>query len=309
MKVEFNELLLNENAYFYKVKRRLLPRDVQMIFEESLRDKKGTRKFESKVRESFVHGASEIAKISLDIFEYKKRPSFLKKEVKGVFETKFGLFLIVEVGDFIAVIRKNVSGVDTFDSLVDKIDYNILTRFLLKENSKYEKLVTSNMNAASKAIQRKTSEADDLQGIFSRFGASKQILNSLRVDNEGHKSTVTINTSRVNSFNLQRDFDAIIVWMVNMVKLIRLALKNPPQSNFIDSFASPINFKDKISDLAPAYLLLRFGVLKDEIENGHIQRLVHKGTKKRSIWKEKFLVTRDFLSSKRQKRISIPMVK
>lgn len=281
MKVEYEHLLLNENAYFYKLKRRLVKKDIELIFQECLKDKVATRKFESKIRESFVHGPKEIAKISIDIFEFRKRPSFLTDEIKGVFEIKYGLFVIIEVDDYVAIIRKNVSGVKYLNSVIEKLDYEILSRFLLKDISKYEKIVTNNMNAASNSMQRKVSEAEDIQRIFSRFGASKQILNSIRVDNEGQKSTVTINTSRVNSFNIQSDFTGAIVWIVDVIKQINLAFKSPPQSRFIDSFATPIKFRDKIEDLVPAYVLIRFGALKDEIESEHIKKCFYSGSPKK----------------------------
>jgi len=289
MKLEFEQLLINENAYFFKLKRKLTARDIELIFQECLNDKKAIRKFEPKIRESFIHGPREIAKVSIDVFEFKKRPSFLTRDVKNNFETKYGLFIIIESDEFAAVIRKNVSGIDLLYTLVEKIDYNILVRFLLKEESKYEKLVTSNMNAASNAMQRKTSEADDLQGILSRFGASKQIITSLRVDNKGDKSTVSVNTSRVNSFNIQKDFTPAVLWMVDMMRLIKLALKNPPQSRFIDNFAIPIKFSDIIDELNPKYILLRFGSLKDEIENSQIDKCYHQiGRKKVDPHKEIF---------------------
>src|SRR5260221_2724288 len=289
MKLEFEHLLVNENAYFFKLKRKLTARDIELIFQECLSNKRANRKFEPKLRESFVHGPREIAKVSIDIFEFKKRPSFLTKDVKNNFEIKYGLFIIIEAEELVAVIRKNVSGIDRLYTLIEKIDYDILVRFLLKEGSKYEKLVTSNMNAASNAMQRKTSEADDLQGILSRFGTSKQIINSLRVDNQGNKSTVTVSTSRVNSFNVQKDFTPAILWMVDMMRLIKLALKNPPQSRFIDSFAIPIKFQDIINELTPKYILLRFGSLKDEIEDDQIDRCYHRtGKKKVDLQKEIF---------------------
>jgi len=274
MKIEYSQLLLNENAYFYKLKRKLSKTDIEIIFQECLDGKKSSKKiFESKVKEPYIHGSAELGKISLMVFEYKKRPSFLKKGAGNIFETKYGIFLIAEIRDLLAVIKKNVSGTKTFNSVVEKIDYNVLTHFLLTEKSKYEKIVSSNMNTASNSVQRKIAEADDLQGILSRFGASKQIINSLRVDNAGNKSTVTINTSRVNSFNIQAEFVETIVWMESMVKLIQLAFKGSHQkSNFINSFAIPIDFKSKIKELEPAYLLIRLGSLKDDIENGLIKK-------------------------------------
>jgi hypothetical protein len=280
MKLDYEQLLINENAYFFKLRRPLAKRDIETVFEQSLRHKHATRMFEPKLRESYIHGASEIAKISYDVFKFKRKPSFLTDDVPNTYEVKYGLFLIVESSDLIAVIRKNVSGIKELYSLVDKIDYNILIRFLLSPETKYEKIVTNGMNVASNAMQRKTNEAEDLQALLSRFGTSKQIISSLRVGNRKDTSTVTVNTSRVNSFNVQNEFVPALLWMVDMMSLIRRAIRSTPQSHFIDSFAKPIKYDDVIDDIIPTYLIIRFCELKDEVDSGLIEKVYDATTRK-----------------------------
>lgn len=289
MKLDYKQLLINENAYFFKLKRPLVLRDIQVVFEEAVRHKKGKREFESKLRESYIHGPKEIAKISFDVFSYKKRPSFLTDDVTSAMETKFGLFLIVESNDLVAVIRKNVSGIKHLYSLVQKIDYNVLVRFLLQPETKFEKITTNSMNTAVNAMQKKTSEATDLQGVLSRFGTSKQIIASLRVGNKENKSTVTINTSRVNSFNVQNEFGPAVIWMVEMMDLIRRANKRAPESHFIDSFANPINFDDVIDEIEPTYLVIRLDALKDEIGEGQVNKIYNSKTKRKVDFKKDIL--------------------
>lgn len=214
MILEYHQLLINENAYFFKIQRPITKRDIETVFEQSLRHKHAQRAFEPRLRKSFVHGPGEIAKISYDVFSFKRRPSFLADNVPNTFEVKYGLFLIVETSDLVAIVRKNVSGIKHLYSLVDRIDSDVLVRFLHKSDTKYEKIVTNSMNVASNAMQKKTNEATDLQGVLSRFGTSKQIISSLRVDNKNRKSTVAVNTSRVNSYGLQNEFTPAILWIV-----------------------------------------------------------------------------------------------
>jgi hypothetical protein len=281
MKIDFKQLLINENAYFFRLRQILTSKKIESIFDESLNHKKAKRVFEPKLREPYVHGGKEIAKISYDIFQYKKRPSFLTKDVPDAFETKFGLFLIVETVDLVAIIRKNVSGVKLFYTYVEKINYATLVRFLLKPDSKFEKITSSSMNAASNSMHRKTSEATDLQGVLSRYGTSKQIISSIRVGNKENRSTVTVNTSRVNSFNVQNNFEVAVLWMVDMMKLIRQAAKVAPQNHFIDSFATPVEFDNIIDDINPTYLMIRLDALKDQIDNGEIERIYNAKTNKK----------------------------
>jgi hypothetical protein len=281
MKLEYDQLLINENAYFYKSRRPFVKRDVEQIFSEAVSDKNGTVIFEPKIRESYVHGSKEIAKVSILVFEFKKRPSFLNDSVKNVFETKYGLYVIVESTDFVATIRKNISGIHFLYTLVDKIDHKIITKFLATAKSKYEKIVADNMNPAGNAIQNKTSEAVDLQNILSRFSASKQIIKRIRIDNEGERSAITSSTSRVNSFNIHKEFQPAIVWIVETMSLIRRAYKKLPSSNFIDSFATPVEYDDVIDDLTPKYLLLRLDALKNDIEQGKIVKCFNRLSRKK----------------------------
>lgn len=281
MDLDFSQLLINENAYFFKLKRSLTKRDIEIVYEQSLDHKNAKRVFEPRYRQPFIHGGREIAKISFDVFSFKKKPTFLTSDVRHVFEIKYGLFLIVETSDLIAVVRKNVSGIRQLYALVDKIDYDVLIRFLTNESTKFEKIVTSGMNVASNAMHKKTSEASDLQGILSRFGTSKQIISSLRVGNKSDKSTVTVNTSRVNSFNVQKEFVPAVLWMIDMMKLIRRAIRSTPSSHFIDSFAKPVNYDDIIDELNPTHLIIRLNELKDQIDSGLIERVYDAETGKK----------------------------
>lgn len=273
MILEYHQLLINENAYFFKIQRPITKRDIEAVFEQSLRYKHAQREFEPRLRQSFVHGPREIAKVSYDVFSFKRRPSFLSADVSDAFEIKYGLFLIVETSDLLAIVRKNVSGIKHLYSFVERIDSNILVRFLHREDTKYEKVVSNSMNVASNVMQKKVNEANDLRGVLSRFGTSKQIISALRVDNGNKKSTVTVNTSRVNSYNIQNEFAPAISWMVEMMGLIRQAIRTVPESHFIDSFARPVKYDDVIDELEPAYLVLRLNELKDEIDNNEIERI------------------------------------
>jgi hypothetical protein len=280
-KIPDDHLLVNENAYFLKLSKTLTKRDIEIVFEEALKDKAAKRRYEPRLRESFIHGGKEIAKVSVDIFRFEQPPTFLSEDVDGEFETKYGLFVIVETADLIGIVRRNVSGIRHLKTFTEKLDYDVLIRFLVSNLSKFEKIVTSNMNAASTSIQRKVAESEDLKGVFSRFGASKQIINSLRIDNNGAKATVAVASSRVNSFNVQKEFGPAIVWMTDMMTLLRTALKTLPQSQFISSFATPIEYDSIIDSVKPVYALLRLGELKDQIESNLIQKAFNKADNKK----------------------------
>lgn len=108
-KVNLENLILNENAYFYKKEKDLTNSDIIRLFKNSRDDKKAKKRCKSYIKEPFFdENGKEIAKFSIDIFEYKTKPSFLKKDDSNLIEIKFGLFLIVETNEYLGLIRRNV---------------------------------------------------------------------------------------------------------------------------------------------------------------------------------------------------------
>jgi hypothetical protein len=273
-KVDLKNLVLNENAYFYKKNCKISARDIRSFFKDSRVEKNAKIIYQPYIKESFFNEHSEkIAEFSLDIFEYQTKPSFLKKVDKNLEETKFGLFLIIETDDYLGLIRRNVSGTKNFKKDINEIDYEILSKFLINEKSKFEKIVSNGMNTSDSALQRKVSEGTDLKGIYSRFGASKEILNSIRIDDANEKHSIALNTSRVNSFNLKNDFHIVIEWVLLTIKLIEQANIELPHSGFLDAFAKPVKFDSIINKIQPTYILIRFSSLLDEIESGNIKEV------------------------------------
>ncbi|MEK6485989.1 hypothetical protein [Myroides odoratimimus] len=271
-KINLDNLILNENAYFYKKEQELSKNDIVSLFKRSRDDKNAKKRYKSYIREPFLdENRKEIAAFSLDIFEYKTKPSFLKKEDSILTEIKFGLFLIVETDEYLGLIRRNVSGIQNLKKFIVEIDYEVLSKFLINQNSKFEKIVSNGMNTSDTSLQKKVSEGRDLKGIYSRFGASKEILNSIRIDDDENKHSIALNTSRVNSFNLKNDFKTIINWILIIIESIKKANIELPYSGFLDAFAKPIKFDSIIDTLKPTYLLIRFSSLLDEIESGNIK--------------------------------------
>lgn len=271
-KINLENLILNENAYFYKKEKEITKNDITRFFKNSRDDKGAKKRYKSYIKEPFLdEKGNGIAVFSLDIFEYKTKPSFLKKEDSNLIEIKFGLFLIIENKDYIGLIRRNVSGIKSINDFIESVDYEILSKFLINEKSKFEKIVSNGMNTSDLALQKKVSEGKDLKGIYSRFGASKEILNSIRIDDDKEKYSIALNTSRVNSFNLKNDFRTVVYWVLIIIDLIEKANIELPHSGFLDAFAKPIKFDSIIDDLKPNYLLIRFSSLLDEIESGNIK--------------------------------------
>lgn len=271
-KIDITNILLNENAYFYKAKKRVSKANVLTLFREARDDKEAKRSYDSIIRQSLFESGQEIAKYSLDIFDFDQKPSFLKEE-QDLWETKTAFLLLLEYRDYLVVFRKNISGVKTLKAIAEPIDYNVLANFYINDKSRFEKIISSSLNTADNAIQTKTSEAIDLQGVMTRFGASKQVISALRLDNNGEKATVSLSTSRVNALKLRQDFENVLFWAIKMCNLITAAITNNKTHRFIASFAEPIDFEKEIKSLIPKYLMFRFSPLFEQLESGLIQRV------------------------------------
>jgi len=271
-KIDITNIVLNENAYFFTAKSKITKKFILKIFQEARDDKDARRSYDSLIRQSLFEGGQEVAKYSLDIFDFDQKPSFLKQP-QDLWETKTALFLILEYKDYLVIFRKNISGIKNLKSIVESIDYSILANFYIDDKSKFEKIISNSLNTADNAIQTKTAAAIDLKGIMTRFGASKQVISTMRLDNDGDKATISLNTSRVNALKLRQDLESVLFWSIKMCNLITGAIVNNKMHRFLAGFALPIDFEKEIQVLNPKFLLFRFNSLLDQIENGLIQSL------------------------------------
>lgn len=269
--IDIQNILLNENAYFYKTKKRITKSDIEKLFREARDDKYAARIYNSIIRTSLFEAGREIAKYSLDIFEFHSKPSFLK-ENQDLWEVKTALFMILEYKDFLIIYRKNISGIKSLKHLSEPIDYKVLSNFLIDDNSKFEKIRSTSLNTAENSVHNKTAEATDLKGILTRFGASKMVLDSFRLDNNGEKSTITLNTSRVNSLKVRSDFEDMLFWAVKITNLINIAEELDKINPFIAGFAAPVDFEKEIIKLEIKFLLFRFNSIVELFENGYIDK-------------------------------------
>ncbi|MCW8309921.1 hypothetical protein ABTW24_24530 [Sphingobacterium thalpophilum] len=271
-KIDITNIVLNENAYFFTSKGKITKKFILKIFQEARDEKDARRSYDPLIKQSLFEGGREVAKYSLDIFDFDQKPSFLK-EPQELWETKTALFLILEYNEYVVIFRKNISGIKSLKSIAEPIDYSILANFYIDDKSKFEKIVSNTLNTADNAIQTKTAEAIDLKGVMTRFGASKQVISAMRLDNEGDKATISLNTSRVNALKLRQDLEPVLFWSIKMCNLITAAIANSKMHRFLACFAVPIDFEREIQTLNPKFLLFRFNSIIDEIDSGLIQSL------------------------------------
>jgi len=264
-----DKLLLNNNAYFYQKQKSLTRNKITQIFTEVSRDKLSNR-YSLKEIMSVATVGDENFYYSICIFKYTKKPSFLSEPVDGIYETKFSFLLIAEYSNYIIVYKNNVSGLKTLNDFIEPIDYSIISRLFVEDETLFEKFYVSNMSTADNALRNKSLEANNLQGTISRIGAPKQVIHNMRVSNENQRTSLSLNTSRINYLGDKKILQDFLAWVVTVSKKID---GFTPRDTYLDSFAQPINFGEYVDSLEPICILIKFDKLLDEIERGNIERI------------------------------------
>lgn len=267
-----DKLVLNENAYFYVEQRSLSRNAVEQLFLEVSRNKMGNRYKAKIIREVVVNGLNSFT-YSLCIFQYRHRPSFLTEDIDDWFELKFSFLLIVEHKEFIIIQKRNVSGLKPLNRFIEPIDYSTIAHMLVGSSTTFEKISVSNMNTADNAIRNKTMESNNLMGTISPLEASKKTIHNMRLDNSGIKTSLSLNTSRINYVNHKRAFPQLLNWIGNVCEIIDSSTQG---NSFLDNFSTPIKYSDHRNSLVPISVLLKFDHLKKEIEDGKIERIYEK---------------------------------
>lgn len=264
---KMNNILINENAYFYKnIDRVRISRTmIEQVFRDASSVKTGNYLLKI-VRRSYPINENSIT-YSLCVFKYESKPTFIDEEVENWIESKLAYLLIVEVHDYIVISRKNISKVQEFIKQFQPLDYTILSTLFVNENTSFEKFSLKNLNVSDKALREKSLEALDLRENFSSLGANNYMLNSLRVKNEEEKTSLMLNSSRINKFGKKSGIEQFCNWSYSLVNRIKEHIE---KETFLSVFAEPQDYESMKDSLNPISILFIFSKLYDDFENGRI---------------------------------------
>lgn len=262
-----NNILINENAYFYQnIDRVRVSRTmIEQVFKDTSSAKTGN--YLLKITKKNILIAENSVVYSLCVFKYESKPTFIDEEVKNWIESKLAYLLIVEVADYIIISRKNISNIQDFIKQFQPLDYTILSTLFVNENTSFEKFSLKNLNVSDKALREKSLEALDLRENFSSLGANNYMLNSLRVKNEEEKTSLMLNSSRINKFGQKSGIEQFCKWSFSLVNKIKEHIE---QETFLSIFAEPQDYEGMRDSLSPISILFIFSKLYDDFENGRI---------------------------------------
>ena len=264
---KIDNILINENAYFYQNidSVRLSRTMIEQVFRDASSSKIGNYLLKTIKKNILID--ENLVVYSLCVFKYESKPTFIDEEVENWIESKLAYLLIVEVDDYIIISRKNISKIQDFIKQFQPLDYTILSTLFVNENTSFEKFSLKNLNVSDKALREKSLEALDLRENFSSLGANNYMLNSLRVKNEDEKTSLMLNSSRINKFGKKSGVEQFCNWSYSLVNRIK---EHVEQETFLSIFAEPQDYENMRDSLTPISILFIFSKLYDDFENGRI---------------------------------------
>lgn len=267
---KIENILINENAYFYENcdNVQISSNRITEIFRTVSSIKTGNYLLNS-IRLKL--NDNEDIHYSICVFKYTTKPTFIEEEIINWEEEKIAYLLIVEIEDFIVISKKNISKLQEFIKLFKPLDYSVLSTLFVNDDTSFEKFSLKNLNVSDKAVREKTVEAIDLKENFSALGANNYLLNSLRLKNNDEKTSLMLNSSRINKFGKKNSIENFCIWSKNLVHQI----KNHINTNtFLSIFAEPQDYESLKNTLIPISILFNFSNIYSDFEQGLINRVI-----------------------------------
>ena len=269
-KEKIENILINENAYFYENFDDILISNhkITEIFR-TVSSIKTSNYLLNCVRLRL--NQNEHIYYSICVFKYTTKPTFIENELQNWKEEKIAYLLIVEIEDFIVISKKNISKLQDFLKQFKPLDYSVLSTLFVTDDTSFEKFSLKNLNVSDRAVREKTIEANDLQENFSALGASNYLLNSLRLKNNDEKTSLMLNSSRINKFGKKNSIENFCFWSKGLVHQIKNHINS---STFLSIFAEPQDYEKLKDELVPISILFNFSNIYTDFEQGLINRVI-----------------------------------
>lgn len=265
----YDHIILNEGAYFFRKGNAVINKTtIDNVFDTVLKDvqyKKWTVIKRKEERNGLNY--AEVAYCSLLIYESSSNPSFLDFEKynypKGLNEKKISYLLIVEIGNYVVIVKKNIAHLTPFLNQLEVIDGNQLSSVLIDDHTIFQQLKLTSMNMNENAMRNKTYEANNLENAMPTFGANQNIIQTVRFCSEDELCTLNINTSRITKLGNKKNIPALVVWMDEFTNTLNT---HGGTDSFLKRFAIPVSWKNIYQQLEPTALLINIFVLQNFIQ-------------------------------------------
>lgn len=285
-KIQVTDLVLNENAYFYKRVKQIDDGFLDQLFQDVTQDKKTKEVILKEIGIDYQIDSHKI-NYSLLIFSFEDKPTFIESTIVIPSELKYSYLLLIQYGNFVIISKRNISGLKELYERVEEIDYYLLSRLLVSDTTTFEKFNIKNMDISDTALRNKVLEALNLRNSLPIAVGNRYVLNSLRLNNKGERFSLSLNTSRINQLAEKINFDELVKWIINITK--KIANFNAKKT-YLDIFPIPIEYSTAIESLTPVCILFALDELIKLFEDNRIKKIYYKnGDKKEDIKANIFL--------------------
>jgi len=273
MKIKENKIIdelltLNENAYIYRKTKTIDYKEhrISDLFRAISSKKLKGRYLLNEINRVIDFDGEQI-KLSCCIFRYPSKPSILSEYKEGWEEIKLGYLFLVELENYVVVAKKNVGSITKQLKELELLDYELLSGLFVEDNTKFEKLQMSNLNTSDNAMRNKTVESLDLSSNMSTNGVNSYSLNNIRLKNKDGAITIALSSSRINKFGDRKAIKEFVEWCIRTVYTVD---RHIPKQNFLNAFATPINYSSNKDLLEPISILFNFSGIYDDFDKSVI---------------------------------------
>lgn len=264
-----DHLELNEGAYFYKKEAIVIDKNkIEEVFKSVLTEIEYElfTKIVRKKEVVYIPNTQEVY-YSLLIFKFTTYPSFLDFEKEHfppkLTENRLAYLLIVEINDYIILVKKNISHINSFINSLTPIASDTLAGVLVDNDTVFQQMKLSNMNMNENAMRNKSYEANSLENTMPMFGSNHTVVNTARFTNMDGLCAVNINTSRLAKFGTKKNLYGLLEWMNALITKLDTYV---PQDSFFSRFAKPQLWKKQRDFLEPVSLLIDIFKLYSHIQ-------------------------------------------
>lgn len=251
-KYYYDNIQLTEGAYFFRSVGTLTKRNIDDLFKSVEKDSSVLAR-EEKNNETMDDGT--IVKCSLLLFNKTIISDILPNpdNQHALQEKRVGYLVVIEIENYIVVVKKNVSGISSWLNSLAFIGGTELTSAMASNKSTINQVKLTNMSMNPDSLRNRSYEGNDLANSMPLYGLNRNILKIARFETNGEKTSISLGTARINQFGKKNIHD-LCQWAYNIVQ--RINNPNNLAGTLFDSFAQTVSWKSKKDKIIPASLLI-----------------------------------------------------
>lgn len=255
-------LRTTKSAHFYKKRKRLSKAAVEELFRNIRENSEAvTRNIFSHVKEQYGHSQwSAIA------FFFQRDPSFFvyPENHDHTRERICGFLMLVEHRDYAVLFKSNLEVPSSFKTeYFKRVGDQHFEAAVAPADATFEQIRLRNMTISKHTLRSKTLEANNLENVIGRAGASRFIAKGYRARQNGEHLSATPNTGRLSQRSDKAPYKELIAWAEASIQMLDTGA--PTLSAFIQAFARPINLESMPAHLSPTHIAFNVPQLAESI--------------------------------------------